>query len=78
MLDRVLLGVAIGGEAEQAEQGEAGGAHQRVVLRDQQVLQHGHAGEQADVLEGARDLGVLGDAEVEQPLQRESAGRRRA
>ena len=45
--------------ADQAEKGEAGRPHQRVVLRDHQVFQHGHAGEQPDVLEGARDLGLF-------------------
>ena len=40
-------------EAEEAADGHARGAHQLVVLRDQQVLQHRHAAEQTDVLEGA-------------------------
>ena len=40
------------------------------MLRDQQVLEHGHAGEQADVLEGAGDLGAVGDAMARQVLQR--------
>ena len=37
----------------------AGGEHQPVVLGDQQVFQHGHAGKQADVLEGAGDARLL-------------------
>ena len=61
-LDRRRLGTAIAGKAEHAEHGVAGRPHQLVVLRDDQVLEHGHLAEQPDVLEGARDAGA-GDAE---------------
>src|SRR5690606_21629593 len=40
------------------EYGVARRAHQRVVLRDDQVLEHAHLAEQPDVLEGARDPGT--------------------
>ena len=46
-----------------------GGPHQRVVLRHHQVFQRGHAGKQPDVLEGARDLRLLGDPEIVQPFE---------
>ena len=59
LVDRGALGRRVGREAEHAEQREAGGEHQRVVLGDQQILQHGHAGKQADVLEGAGDARLL-------------------
>ena len=48
---------------------EARGRHQLVVLRDHQVLEHGHAAEQADVLEGARDPRMLGDLVVGHALE---------
>ena len=68
-IDRVLLGAAPGRRADQAEKRQAGGAHQRVVLRHHQVFQRRHAGKQPDVLEGARDLGLLGDPEIVQPFE---------
>ena len=43
----------------------------RVVLCDHQVFQHRHAGEQPDVLEGARHLGPLRDAEIVHALEQE-------
>ena len=55
------LGAAIALQAEQAEDAHARGAHQLVVLGDHQVLQHRHAGKQADVLEGARHPRLLAD-----------------
>ncbi len=61
----------VAADAEHAEEGEAGGDHQRVVLRDEQVFEHRHAGEQADVLEGAGDLGLPGDAMAGQALEQE-------
>ena len=45
-----------GRRADQAEKSQTGSQHQRVVLRHHQILQRGHAGEQADILEGARDF----------------------
>ena len=53
-IDGAFLGDAPGRRADQAEERQAGGPHQRVVLRHHQVFQHGHAGKQADVLKGAR------------------------
>ena len=44
--------------AEEAEHRPAGRGHQRLVLGDDEVLEHRHAGEQADVLERARDARV--------------------
>ncbi len=70
-LDRLLLGLAVAADAEHAEEREAGGDHQRIVLRHQQVFENRHAGEQADVLERARDLGLPVDAEAGQPLQQQ-------
>ena len=69
LIDRALFGRAPGRRADQPEKGQAGGQHQRVVLRDHQVFQRGHAGKQPDVLEGARDLGLLGDPEIVQPFE---------
>ena len=47
--------------------------HQRIVLRDHQIFQRGHAGKQPDVLKGARDLGLFGDPEIVQPLELDGA-----
>ena len=71
LFDRLPLGAAIAGQAEDAGNREARGAHQRVVLGDDQILEHGHAGEEADVLEGARHLGALRDAEIIHALEDE-------
>ena len=49
---------SVAAEAEHRQYAESGSRHQGVVLRDQQVLQHGHAGEQADVLERAGTLAM--------------------
>ena len=64
---------APGRRADQSEKGQAGRQHQRVVLRDHQVFQRGHAGKQPDVLEGARDPGLLGDPEIVQAFELNSA-----
>ncbi len=66
---------AIAADAEHAEEGHARGEHQRVVLGDEQVLQHRHALEQADVLEGAGHLGLAVDPEVGEPFQQEGLRR---
>ena len=55
-LDRLGLAGAVARRADQAEHRHAARAHQRIVVRDQQVFEHRHALEQADVLERARDL----------------------
>ena len=47
---------------------EAGRPHQPVVLRHDQILERGHGGEQADVLEGAREP-LARDAEAVDPLE---------
>ncbi len=64
LVDRRALGRAIGRNAEHAEERIAGREHQRVVLGDQEVLQHRHAGKQPDVLEGARDPRRVDDQKV--------------
>src|SRR5262249_24218182 len=69
LVGRRRFGMPVDREAEQAEDGQAGCLHQRIMLSDQQILEHGHAGEQADILEGAGDARELGDAEVEQALE---------
>jgi hypothetical protein len=71
LVDRLALGLAETGQVQDAADGEVRRRHQRVVLGDEQVLQHGHAAEQADVLEGARHLGVLRYLEVGHPLEQE-------
>ena len=73
LIDRVVLRRSIGRRADQAEKGEARGQHQRIVLGDHQVFERGHAGKQADVLEGARDFRLLGNPEIVQPLELEVA-----
>src|SRR6185437_15302026 len=70
-IDRALFRGAINRRTDQPEKGETRGQHQRVVLSHHQILQRRHAGEQADVLEGAGDLGLFGDTEVVEPLQRD-------
>ena len=49
--------------------------HQLVVLGDDQVFEHGHACEQADVLEGSRHAGALGDPIAVHLFQQEMAPR---
>ena len=41
------------------------------MLRHQKVFQRGHPAEQANVLEGAGDLGALGNLEIRHPLEQE-------
>ena len=41
------------------------------MLGDHQVFERGHAGKQPDILEGARDPGLLGNAKIVQPLERD-------
>ena len=69
LLDRLGLGALVAGKTEDAEDRHAGGDHQPVVLRDHQVFQHRHAAEEADVLKGARDLCLGGDAVVRHALE---------
>ena len=71
LLDRGVLRAAERRQPENAEDREAGGAHQRVVLRDQQVFQHGHAAEQPDILEGAGDPRMMGDQVVRHAFEQE-------
>src|SRR3954447_26658692 len=72
LLDRLPFGLRIAADAENAEEGEAGGDHQRVVLCDEEVLEHGHAREQPDVLEGAGHPRLPGDAVAGQAFEEES------
>ena len=71
LLDRGLLGAAVDMRREHADQRVAGRDHQRVVLRHQHVLEHRHAGEQADVLERARDARLLRHQVVRHALEQE-------
>jgi len=68
-IERRALGGGIGRQAEKPEHGIAGREHQRVVLRDQQILQHRHSGEQPDVLKRPRDPRLLRNEEVRHALQ---------
>ncbi len=70
-LDGFCRRLAVAADAEQAEERIARGFHQLVVLGHEQVLQHRHAGKQADVLEGAGNLGFGGDLEIGQALEQE-------
>ena len=70
-LDRLGCGCPIAANADEAEHRVAGRLHQLVVLRHQQVLQHGHAGEEADILEGPGHLGAGVDFMPRQPLEQE-------
>src|SRR5712675_2085716 len=72
-VDRAFLGGAPGWRADQPEKGQARSQHQRIVLRDHQIFERGHAGEQPDVLEGARHLCQLGNPEIVQPLELDGA-----
>ena len=78
LLDRLRLGLLVAGKAEHAEDRHAGGDHQRVVLRDHQVLEHRQAAEEPDVLERARDLRLGGDAVVGHALEQELGAARLA
>src|SRR6202007_3253281 len=60
-IDGVPSGTAPGREAEEPGKAGAATAQEGFVLGDQQVLQHRHAGEEADVLEGPGDSGTGGD-----------------
>src|SRR5437879_4427628 len=68
-IDRAFLRGAPGWCADQPEKGQARGQHQRIVLRDHQIFERGHAGKQPDILEGARDLALFGTPEIVQPLE---------
>src|SRR5208337_3843720 len=60
---------AIGRRADEAEHRHAACAHQRIVVRDQEILERRHALEEADVLEGARDPRLAGDLVVGHALE---------
>ena len=76
LLDRSAFGVGVGADAEHAGERESGRTHERIVLRDHQVLQHRHAGKQADVLERARHPRLLSHQVVGHAFEQEqrSAG----
>ena len=63
------LGLAIAAPTHKAEHRIARRPHQLVVLGDDQVLQPRHLGEEAYVLEGSRNPGMLGNAKSFHPLQ---------
>ena len=71
--DRLGGCLAVAAETQKAENRVAGCEHQLVVLGDQKVFQHGHAGEQPDVLERAGDLRLRRDLEVRHAFQQELA-----
>src|SRR5690606_7920594 len=71
LLYRLGLRLAIVRQAKDAADGKAGRNHQLVVLGNEKVLQDRHTAEQADVLEGTRDLGMLRDFEVGHALEQE-------
>ena len=64
---------AVARQAEQAGEREDARRISAVVLRDDQIFEHGHAGEEPDVLEGARDPGVARDAEPVHALEQQDA-----
>ena len=69
LVDRRALGLRVRGKAEHAKERIAGGEHQPVVLRDQQIFQRRHAGKQPDVLERARDPRPLRDQIIRHALE---------
>ena len=71
-VDRLFLGLAEAANAENGADGEPRGAHQHIVLRHHQVLEHRHAVKQPDVLEGAGDAGAGIDVVVVEPFQVEA------
>ena len=79
-LDRGVFRAHVAAEADRAEHGESGGEHQRIVLGDQQILQHGHALKQADVLERAHHPRLCAYQIVRHALEQKqsAAGRARA
>ena len=70
--DCLLLCLAEAADAENGADGEPRRAHQHVVLRHHQVLEHRHAVEQPDVLEGAGDAGSAIDLVVVKPFEIEA------
>ncbi len=72
-VDRRRLGLLVARRADEAEQRPSRCAHQRIVLRDDEVLEHRHAGKQPDVLEGAGDARAPRDLEVGHALEQEEA-----
>ncbi len=76
-LDRGLLGALVAFEAEKAAKRVAGGGVQRIVLSHKQIFEHGHTGEQPDVLEGAGDARRSRDLEARHALQKENRAVRR-
>ena len=70
-VDGRSLGPGIRRRADETEKRHAGSEHERIVLRHNQVLEDGHALEEADILEGAGDASVFGDPEVEETLEQE-------
>src|SRR5260221_10038888 len=71
--DRRRLGAAIGRQADEPAHGVEAGAHEPVVLRDDEGLQHPHAGEEPHIMEGARHPRLARDAEAIHTLNQELA-----
>ena len=75
-LDGFLFGAGIAGQAQKAAERVAGRGVEDVVLRYQQVFEHGHAGEQPDVLEGAGHPRAAGDLEALHAFEQEQCAAR--
>src|SRR5262249_15097873 len=73
LVDRGALCPRIGAQAECAEHGISGRPHEGIVLRDKKIFQDRHALEQADVLEGAGDAGLLRHQIVGHPFEQEQS-----
>ena len=70
-VDRFGLLAAIARGADETKNGHAACPHQRIVVRDQQILERRHALEEADVLEGARHPRGACDLVVGHALEQE-------
>ena len=69
LVDGARFGTRVGARADQAEHSKAGGDHQGVVLRDEQIFEQRHPGKQPHVLKRACDTRLLGDAKLRQALE---------
>ena len=69
------LGLSVGAHAEKSHHRPSRGAHQRVVLGDDQIFQHGHAREQANILERTGDPGMGRDLVVRHALEQVDGAR---
>ncbi len=69
LVDRRVFGNGVRRKTENPKKRVARRQHQPVVLGDQQIFQHRHAGKQPDVLEGAGHASLLGDEKFRQALE---------